>query len=1249
MGLTYSQQNAVDVRDRTLLVSAAAGSGKTYTLTERIIKAIIEDGQDLSRLLIVTFTRAAAGELKAKISKALGTAIAEHPDNIHLQKQLIRLGSAHISTIDSFFTDPVRANFEKLGLPASLRLSDDAELAPIRDRMLSETLDSFFERCEAYQNRSLAPVGYSNSYTELLGIITGARDNSSLLPTFFDIYKKLITSPIGLEQLKLHAKRLKESAERDFFDSLEGKALKDEIYSTVKYVWKTFQKGSEEMQSDPFTASAYTSDYIDNAELCHILLTALEKGGYDEVREAFEDFKPKKITAVKSSEKTDQSEYYKDLRTSLNKTVKDIPKALLCRSGDELSALLLRYSDMCELLYEILATFEKKYSDEKKRRGICEFSDMPKFLLSMLLDKDGSPTDYARSLSESFDEVYIDEYQDVNEIQDRIFEIIGGSHRFMVGDIKQSIYSFREAEPSIFANYRKSFALYDKENDTPPEGRDGGSTIFMSENFRCDENVIAFTNSVCSEIFSAFADSIGYTPSDDLKFGKGRPYPEYKSPKVKLNIIQKPEETEETDEEDRDEAKTGESYENPDKLYDEATVTANEIALLVRDHKNADGSRITLGNIAILVRYNTSLRPLTNALNKANIKYVLSSKGEIFENGDMKLLVNLLSVIDNPREDIPLTYVLTERSDVYTPDFTLEDIIKIREAYDNSSSLYDDMLAYSQGGGDPDISLRCRRFITLIEKMRDAAGRTSADKLIKGLISSEKYSLLAKTAAFTYLYDSACRYVKTNWSSLYSFINYFKDLMQNGEAGAEPDPTVTDAVRIMTVHQSKGLEFNVCFLFGFGRKFNLSNRSQIIFNKDFGASMKLSPELTDNTLENISRRYEDNPIYKTVDRYNKLKQVEEEARIFYVALTRARERLYISATISKSFSEYTEKLKKCADIAYEIKKSTAYIRWILLSIAQNKVSENILDISVTDKGSVKPCAPFSRVSLMGASRQADGDEEQLARLLSSTAIGDKNSTALVSIPSKVAASKVTPHMLDDSIFIPIPTGKLFTENDDDTEEIDRDDKARIQARIELMRSAKNDFDSLLEINKKPTSAEIGTATHSFLQFCDYENVENNGLEAELSRLTENKYITERTAKIINKKGLLGFFESELYSHIKKAKSIRREFHFGMFRHASDFTENKELQELLEDKKIYVQGSIDLVIETDGGELILCDYKTDRLSAAERADRGLLEKNMKEKHKDQLMQYSYAIEQIFGKKPSRIFIYSLTLGDTVEIK
>ncbi len=1251
MALTKAQQNAVDVRDRTLLVSAAAGSGKTYTLTQRIIKAIIEEGQDLSRLLIVTFTRAAAGELKAKIAKALSDAIAEHPGDTHLQNQMIKLGNAHISTIDSFFADPVRSNFEKLGLPASMRLSDDAELSPIRDRIMQETLDTFFSRCEPYMNESLSPVGYSNRYTELIGIITGARDTSKLLPTFWDIYKKLITSPRSLEQLRDHAERLRENSSRDFFETLEGKALKDELASTVRYVWRTFIKCSDDMQDDAFVASKYTADFVDNATLCHTLLTAIESGSYAEVCAAFESYKPAKITSVSAKEKTERSEYYKDLRGNLNTKVKKLASDYLYKTEDELSSLFGVYSDMCALLYDILSEFERRYAEEKRRRGVCEFSDMPKFMLSLLVDKDGRPTEYAKTLSESFDEVYIDEYQDVNEIQDTIFALIGKKHRFMVGDIKQSIYGFREAEPSIFAEYRRKFPLYDKDNDTPPSSDGSGSTIFMSENFRCDENIIKFTNTVCSGVFSAFSESIGYTASDDLKFGKGDPTEEYVSPKVTLNIVQPPPDIEddEADEEGSyQDEESGSSHENAKNLGDEAIVVANQIARVLRTERNADGTPITPGDIAILVRSHAHNKPIINALSALNIKYALSSKGELFETEDMRLLVNLLSVIDNPRSDMPLCHLLTTSSDVYTPDFTLEEIVKIRRFADRSKSLYDALIEFSSSGDDKDIASRCSSFIAYVEKMRAAAGRISADKLVKSLISSQKYSSLTTTDAYTYLYDSACKFVKNTWSSLYSFIKYFKDVMEKGESGAEPDTKNRDAVTVMSIHQSKGLEFNVCFLFGFGKQFNMQNRYSIIFNKEFGPSMKLPPSTDDETdiLEGISMRYENNPIYKTVDRYNKAKQLEEEARIFYVALTRARERLYISATLSKPYAEYVAKLSECADREYEIKKSRNYINWILLMLLGG--DENVYSVNVYDKKAECLTRPFARSIHASSEREVSNEELTLANLISEPAKEEENERILATVPSKVAASKVSSHMLDDSIFSPIPTGKLFSESDEDIGEPSSDTERIIRSRIELMRSAPSDFDSLLEINKKPTASEIGTATHAFLQFCDYENVEKNGLECEIERLRQEKFITERTVSIISKKQLEGFFKSDLYKLITSAKSIRREFRFGMFREASDFTENDGIKELVKDKKIYVQGSIDLIIETEDGEIVLCDYKTDRLSTEEKNDRELLMTNMKQKHGEQLSQYRYAAKQIFGKEPGRIYIYSLALGEAIEI-
>ncbi len=1263
MNFTKAQQNAINAHGKTLLVSAAAGSGKTFTLTQRIIKSIIESGQDISRLLIVTFTRAAASELRAKISKALSNAISEHPDNIHLQKQLLKLGSAKISTIDSFFSEPVRANFEKLGLPASIRLSDEAELAPIREKAMQATLDAFFESSSVFSGEELSPVGYKSEYTDLLGIISAARSSSSIIPTLTDIYGKLITAPEGLHQLRRHAERMKEAASLDFFESAEGMTVKAHLEDTLNYVIRTFNKCCDEMKKIPLLNERYLPCFEENATHCAALLGALQSGEYDKAKAEFNAFAPARIPSLPKDHGCEEAEKYRDLRTKkLNKAIKDASANFFFKTGEEISRDFEEHARLCYLLYAIISDFEDRYTEEKLRRGLCEFSDMPRYMLKLLTNSDGSPSEYCLSLRATYDEVYIDEYQDVNEIQDRIFELIGGDHRFMVGDIKQSIYGFREAEPSIFAEYRRRFPMYDEENT---DSDADGNTIFMSNNFRCDENVIRFTNSVCSRIFSAFAESIGYTKDDDLIFTKEKPSEDYASPKVVMNIIQ-PEpnlaergedqlENEVDDEIDVSADTKEESAAAAAKRYsDEAIVTANEIARLISfgREKKADGEYIRPGDVAVLVRGHAQAKPLMIALDLMGIKYNVSSKSATFEDKDMSLLVDLLSVIDNPRSDIPLSRLLTAETTSLSPWFTFEETVKIRKHSPDSKSLYDAILNYSEDGDERDMAKRCRDFAAETDKMRLASSRLSADKLLRALSGSARYSRLTETEAYTYLYDCACRYARNSWNGLYNFLVYLKNLIEKGEAGAESVKS-DDSVTIMTIHQSKGLEFPVCFLFGLSKKFNLADsRSPIIFSKDFGISMKLPPENEeDDVFEKIRTRYSDSLLWKAADLRLKQKQIEEEARIFYVALTRARERLYLSATLRKSFDDISKEAADCADPIFEIKKGKSYFDQTLVALSQADEGErDCFGVTVFDKGfeTLRYSLTDGYDEICDKSNEYTKDELILAETMKLHVLESEEEKLLSTIPAKVAASKVSSTMLDDSVFVPLPTGMLFSDGSNKISDAEKESEQNIRNRIMLMRSQKTDFDSLLLVNKKPTAAEKGTATHLFLQYCDYNSVEENGIDFEIERLYENRFITERTAKIIDRKQLSGFFESELYEHIRDAKSIRREFHFGMFKGADEFTANERLKTLVADKKIFVQGSIDLIIEKKNGDIIICDYKTDHVSAEERRDRALLAENMRKKHADQLREYSHAVTRIFGKAPDKIFIYSVPMGATVEM-
>ena len=1284
MAFTKAQENAMTARGRALLVSAAAGSGKTFTLTRRIIKAITEEGRSLSRMLIVTFTRSAAAELKKKISDAISEAIAEHTallesgaqdrneeaDKVeidhaeiiaHLQSELLKLGSAHISTIDAFFALPVKANFEKLGLPPSMRLADEAELAPLRESVFRETLDLFFDSRSGLSEGEIAPVGHSSLYTDLLGLLSGIRDSSDLIPSLLDFYKKTLTLPDGVASLKKSAMRQKESASLDFFSTLEGEIVRKEakeateeailrlraIYNEILETVATYCDGGDV----PLFVTALKTKIapaIDTDITTCIRFSQLLEGSYAECfgsgAVAFKNY-----PALKGDNQSDYSARIKDERSSALSPVKELFKKLICYSEEAISRCFSESGDFCLLLYELLSEFDRRYCTEKLSRGICEFSDMPKFVLKLLLNPDGSKTDLACAMADSYDEVYIDEYQDVNAIQDKIFEIIGGNRRFMVGDIKQSIYCFRDAEPSIFSGYRRRFPKYDPDH---PEivSPDGGSSIFMSENFRCDHGVIDFSNAVCSEIFSAFAESIGYDDENDkLKFGKiGATFIPPKTVKVSLITPPPPE----LDENGKPIKVKKEEDENEDKLYDESVILGNEIARLIRDKNetNADGSRVRAGDIAVLVRTHKQIDVVGDILSSLGIKYVTNAKNELLSGNDMKLLCDLLSVIDNPRDDIPLNRVLTASLPCYKGPLTLDEVLEIRSKKEGGS-LYDAIIDYAERDGD--LAEKCAEVASTLDELRRLSTRVSADKLLRALSRRDRLSKLCETEAFTYLYNCACKYTRSAWNGLYSFIVYFKSLMEKGDSNSDPVKAQEDEVTIITMHQSKGLEYKICFLFGLGKSFNMRDLSSpMLFCRELGISLKL-PKRADESADVYSRTLaerEENILWRASKLLATGKLLEEEARIFYVALTRAKERLYLSATLSDHFDAIKEKYtvnESCRTSA--IRGSKSYIAWVLNALLGRADKEDIWKLEVFVRDEMPPLA--TRISRAEVESSAYGitelDKSLAASLLSPH--GQTDEERLLSlIPAKVAASKTSSTMLDDSIFIPYPSGILFSDKDGEQGQAASDSREQLRRRIQLMMAKGRSFDSLIEVNKKPTAAERGSAAHAILGFCDFERVKRDGLDREIDRLLEKKLITKRMAEIVNRSQLEGFFESELFALIEDASNIRREFHFGLFRSAADFTEREELRQKVNDLKIFVQGSIDLIIEAANGELILCDYKTDKITAEEKENPNLLVQNMRGRHADQLEEYRFAVKEIFGKEPSRIYIYSIPLGRVIEI-
>lgn len=1259
MGFTPAQQKALDIQGRDVLVSAAAGSGKTYTLTHRIIKNILEKNADISKMLVVTFTRSAAGDLKSKISEAIMKAIAENPGNKHLQNQMLLLGEADICTIDSFLSRPVRENFEKLKLPVSMRIGDDAEVKALSHSILEDVMGSLYAKYGVCGDHELADINLSTPLTDLLALLTTTvKDSSEIIPFLINLHGKLITSPRGVELLRDFAQRLYADADKDFLDTREGQLIVKELSRVIEGGISFYDFSYAPTSADPLLAKKYLPTFIDDRKEL-ISISEAAKRGYGNLRAKINAYPSQKLGIVYKHEKTPLSIRLHESRNEIINQIKNIRTEYLCYDQAEISVMYKKTAQITEVLYTLLSDFDRKFTDKKKELGIYEFSDMPRYMIELLQNPDGSPSEAAKILSESYDEIYIDEYQDVNAIQDTIFKLLSRHNRFMVGDIKQSIYGFRDTEPQFFSSYREKFTPYDPttEGEVKPEG----STILMSNNFRSDETVIDFSNAVCAPIFKACGKSIGYTSDDDLVYTRKRPA-EYAPSKVEVHVFGKGDPYDAQDKIPW--AYVDDTYADgsprEDGLSEEAVFVANKIAELIRtgtkviETKEGDFKEVKLlpKDIAILVRKNKSIPIITAALRRLNINYLLASKKELLQSPEMILVTELMSIINNPRDDVPLCGVLCSELMPFDARFSMGEMVSIRSHFKKKMSLYDSICEYgADGEGDPldtMLAAKCRAVAKRLTELRELAIKLSADKILRALSADEYFSAFCEGEAFRFVYDSACKYTKTSWSGLCGFVRYFENIVENGSISGEVQ-RVDDCVNIVTMHSSKGLQYSTCFLFDCGRVFDIQELDDsIIYNKDLCVGMHI-PAREEGE---INTRKLDSIIHETVKLDIESRSLEEEMRTLYVALTRAEDRLFVTGTISgnSTFKSFFGKYNLYGISNASTKSQASLMSWVIGAMfidGHNKSTYNVTLHPVL--GNTPLTDPIDNETPSESEEKSPSRVQEYASIMACPPSLDPDEVRLSSIPSKLAASKVAKFLLDESVFPSVSDNAMQSDEEITKDDKRADSKELIRKRLENMRSQSVTFDSLIDVNKKPTAAERGTAMHAFLQFCDYNSVKENGVRFEIDRLRKENFISQRTADILNVDQLDKFLESDFFEILLSAENVRREFKFGMFRDASDFTENEELARLASDRKIFVQGSVDLLIENRDGSIYLCDYKTDKITEEERENPEILRSRMTEAHKPQLDQYSYAIEKIFGKKPERTYILSLALGDAVEIK
>ncbi|MBO5357272.1 MAG: UvrD-helicase domain-containing protein [Clostridia bacterium] len=1148
---TKAQELAIGHNGSDLIISAAAGSGKSATLTERIIRKI-KGGSDISRMLIVTFTKAATGELKNKISTALGKALNENPNNAHIQEQIIRVGSSDICTIDSFCMRLVRPNFDKLQLDADFRIGDSYEIDILERETMAEIIDELYESENKDKDFLLVADCYSNIWNE-----------EELGKSLLKLRGKLLSTSDGLEMLLKN-----ESYTGDFFSSSYGLVLKRYIFEALDYLLPIYNDAIKDFKSDP-KGSAYLDLFSRELDYLNRLKRAFDSGkGYDEIKEIVNDIDFPRMSATKLSDSLIPLAFYKYARNTLKEFAMKLQEEFFQSSEAGIKSSLKQNFVICKAIYNILKKFEVALLKKKRQFSVYSFNDISNFALSLLYDENDNITSLAKDIASKYDEIYIDEYQDTNSVQDKLFRAISKNNRFMVGDIKQSIYRFRSAEPEIFSYYRTHFDKIDSFNKNSL-----GLSIFMSNNFRCDKKVIDFSNLVSNYMF---LNSLGvpYESSDELIYSKDLPdiYEHASSEACLINT-------------------TGLGRGNGPKY--EAEYVAKRIKHMIDCEYLPNGEKIRPSHIAILLRnYKSNHKLYTEALEK----YGISSRYEVaegfFEKPHIMLFNCILNAIDNPSRDIYLAGAM--RSQIF--DFSLDELVKIRKYAEKSASLYSSLISYNK---DKALREKLDKFLQKLQEIKLATRKMTSYEAISyvmgrcGFISmcnsEEKNDLIR-------LYNIAREYEGSSFKGLYSFLKHIEKLIDSKGDKSFRGDTAKENVKIMTIHSSKGLEFEVCFVCNLEDAFNHSDTGEpILFQRQLGIAGYVGKE------DGLAK-------FKTMARKCIALQIsrdmrEEEMRILYVAMTRARSRLILTCA--------TGEPKKNLDIFRDGKK---YIKPYLLYNASSLYS-------FTMGGICEPHASFdtyyvdaSELSLDGEATENDTgySRENVDRYKD---IIDKRISFkykydyLKKLPSKMSISKLYPEILDGN------------ENDD----ID----------IQPLKDKPRFLDSN---NEEVLASERGTATHVFMQFCDFKNLVNNGVQAELERLVDGAFISKRDSEIVNIEHLEAFIKSDLLANILTAKKVIREFRFNVMLDASEFSNN----EALKNEKVLVQGVTDCIYENELGELILVDYKTDYVTLDN------YESVLRKRHTTQLTYYKKACELMFEKPVAKVLIYSVPLAKTVEI-
>ncbi len=1125
--------------------------------------------------------------MREKILEAIYKKIEENTEDENLQKQIILLNKASISTIHSFCLDVIKNNFYEIDVSANTRIADDSEILLLQQ----EVIDDLFE--EKYEEED-------SNFIKLIKTYTKYNQDEVLKDLILRVYSYIQASPFPEEWLEEQIEKLNIEDGTNFSDTVWGKIITENANQILEDSILKLQNIRTKMtrfpELDKFTAKI--EDDIDKYTYIQNNLS-----DWDTAVEAINTLK--NATWIKDQKITnDLKDEAKDVRESTKDEFKKVKKLMNCSSEEAVQDIKYMYP-ILKMLKDLILEFSQKFYQRKREKNIMDFSDMEHLALKILVKKDENgnivKSEIAKKYENKFEEIAIDEYQDSNLVQEYILTSVSrGNNIFMVGDVKQSIYKFRQARPKLFLDKYDSYKL------EPVNGEDRKIQLF--KNFRSRSNILDFTNLVFEDIMSRELGNIEYNQDEYLNLGANFEEIQNQDYKTELEILDLSEENDDiwkTDEEE-----TEEEQEKVEDVVLEARFVARKIKELIDSKyqiidKKTGRRDIQYKDIAILLRTSSGVANVyEKEISELEIPVYSDSSSQYLQSVEIETIMSLLRIINNPMQDIPLVTVM--RSPI--GNFTDNELIEIRMV-DRNSSFYEALLK-------SDLE-KAHRFLSLLKELREDEEYMTLDEWIWNIYTKTGYmnyvNLMPNGALrvsnLRMLFERAKQYEEASFKGLYNFINFIDKIKFNQEdlKAAKIIGENENVVRIMTIHKSKGLEFPVVILAGVGKQFNFRDlNGKILLDQDLG----MGPQYID------SDRYIE---FKTLAKKAlaikaKNEAISEEMRILYVALTRAKEKLIIvgrQKDVNKKMSEKQKLLEIYSTIddnkinPYLLQKYKTYLDWLELIYLKEGVAntKNLFTVNINkrEKTSVKIENEVEDISKKIIEESNKNNDEQEKEKIKEILNWQYKHQSIEGIPTKTSVSKLK-------------------ENKEQEVQITQEPKFINE-----------------EAKTKLTGAQKGTLIHLCLQkMKETEEYNLEKITELIEKLKDKEIITEIEAQNIDKEKLLEYTNSQLWTELKQAKEIHKEHPFYINIKASRIYNqiNKE-----DDEEILVQGVIDLFFIDKDDKLILVDYKTDYVQN---------ENELVEEYKGQLDLYKEALEQSLNKKVDKMCIYSVYLNKLIEI-